>query len=465
MAIFAVGISHHHAPVDIREQFAFQEQELPQALMSICELPGIDEAVIINTCNRVEIYAGSSSTDHSQAVDHTEQLLDWLHQWHQLRDSYADRFQRYPGLQAVSQLMRVSAGLDSLVLGEPQIGGQVKRAHATSADISVSGQRAVLGPVLDRLFQQAFACAKAIRSETKLGQHPVTVPFAVLNLARQIFSDLQFCNVLLVGAGEMIELCAQHFSGYPVQQLLIANRSPAGAQRLADTIRQQDDNPPVTVDALSLEQLPDHLHQADIVITSTASQHALIDQAMVKQALKLRRQQPMLMVDIAVPRDIDSKVSQLRDVYLYSIDDLTTVLNSNRQQRAAAAAEAEQIVTREVNAFDQWLNLRQASSMLQRFRQQADRHAQQALAQARQQLAKGQSPDDVVEQLAHQLTRRLLHLPTTRLRQIIMQGELEQAQQLQDLFAEPEADSQSAADDDLPTDQFSSSPDNKRHAE
>ncbi len=461
MAIFAVGISHHHAPVDIREQFAFQEQELPQALTSICELPGVDEAVIINTCNRVEIYAGSATTEPSPAIDHTEQLLEWLHQWHQLRDSHADRFQRYPGLHAVNQLMRVSAGLDSLVLGEPQIGGQVKRAHATASGISISGVRVVLGPVLDRLFQQAFACAKAIRTETKLGQHPVTVPFAVLNLARQIFSDLQSCRVLLVGAGEMIELCAQHFSSYPVQQLLIANRSLAGAQRLADGILQQTGDQPTSIDAISLEQLPEYLHLADIVITSTASQHALIDQAMVKQALKIRRQQPMLMVDIAVPRDIDPKVSQLRDVYLYSIDDLTTVLDSNRQQRAAAAVEAEQIITREVNAFDQWLNLRQASSMLQRFRQQADVHTQQVLAQARQQLAKGQPPENVIEQLAHQLSRRLLHLPTTKLRQAIMQGELEQARQLQDLFTEHDADSEPLAGDDKVSKQTSSISDNQ----
>jgi len=431
MTIFAVGISHHNATIDIREQFAFQEQELPQALTAICELPGIQEAVIINTCNRVEIYAGGHNIDPTQA---TEQLLDWLHQWHQLNHSHADCFQRYPGLQAVNQLMRVSAGLESLVLGEPQIGGQVKRAHALSADICIAGERAVLGTVLDRLFQQAFACAKAIRTETKLGQQPVTVPFAVLNLARQIFSDLQTCRVLLLGAGEMIELCAQHFSSHPVQQLLIVNRSIAGAQRLAANIQQSDNSRAIKVDALSLEQLSEHLHLADIVITSTASQQALIDQTMVKQALKMRRQQPMLMVDIAVPRDIDPKVRQLRDVYLYSIDDLTTVLDSNRRQRAVAALEAEQIINHEVKVFDQWLNLRQASSMLQHLRQNADQHTQHTLAQARQQLAKGQPVDAVIEQLAKQLTSRLLHIPTTKLRQAIMQGDIEQARRLQDLF-------------------------------
>ncbi len=461
MAIFAVGISHHNAPVDIREQFAFQDEELPQALQAVCELPGISEAVIINTCNRVELYAYGEAADMADdtalSAELAEQLLTWLHRWHQVEASYTDRFQHYYGQQAVYQLMRVSAGLDSLVLGEPQIGGQVKRAHALSLSAGgesdhSAGKRA-LGPVLDRLFQQAFACAKIVRTQTSLGQHPVTVPYAVLSLARQIFSDLKTSKVMLVGAGEMIELCARHFSGFPVEQVLIANRSLSGAQRLADAINAQTANPeghPQAAVALSLEQLPAHLQAADIVITSTASQQALIDHGMVKQALKARRHLPMLMVDIAVPRDIHPDVSRLPDVYLYTIDDLTTVLEGNRQQRAAAAREAEQIIERETEAFNQWLNLRKASTMLQQFRAQADRHTQEILSNARQQLQNGQPAEQVVEQLAYQLSRRLLHLPTTRLRQTIMRGELEQARQLQDLFVADEADDDLCSDDSTP---------------
>lgn len=437
MAILAVGISHHHVPVDIREQFAFQLEALPQALHAACQLPGIQEAVIINTCNRVELYINSDVNEHEQLNAIADELLQWLHSWHNVSQSYSARFKRYFTQQAVSQLMRVSAGLDSLVLGEPQIGGQVKQAHALAAESSTAEEK-VLGPVLDRLFQQAFACAKLVRTQTKLGQQPVTIPYAVLNLARQIFSDLNAGKVLLVGAGEMIELCAQHFSHYPVKQVLIANRSLEGAQRLADAINVQQSNTPPAALALSLAQLPEHLHQADIVITSTASQTVLIDQAMVKQALKQRRHQPILMVDIAVPRDIDPKVRRLRDVYLYSIDDLTSVLESNRRQRAAAAAEAEQIIVREADAFNQWLNLRKSSSMLRRLRQQAHNHTEQVLNHARQQLHNGQSPEAVIEQLAHQLSRRLLHLPTTKLRTAIIQGHTEQARLLQNLFMDEE---------------------------
>lgn len=443
MAILAVGVSHHHAPVDIREQFAFQPETLASALHAACQLPGIQEAVIINTCNRVELYASTSINAPEQQAAVADELLNWLHHWHKIDTSHADRFKRYFAQQAVAQLMRVSAGLDSLVLGEPQIGGQVKQAHALASEASTDEQK-ILGPILDRLFQQAFACAKIIRTDTKLGQQPVTIPYAVLSLARQIFSDLTASKVLLVGAGEMIELCARHFSSHPVKQVLIANRSLDGAQRLTDAINEQHRDKPATdiasAQALTLEQLPEHLHQADIVITSTASQKVLIDQAMVKQALKKRRHQPMLMVDIAVPRDIAPDVRRLRDVYLYSIDDLTTVLESNRNQRAAAAEEAELIVIREADAFDQWLNLRKASSMLQRFRQQANNHTEQVLDHARQQLRNGQSPDAVVEQLAHQLSRRLLHLPTTKLRNAIMQGQIEQARQLQDLFMDETVD-------------------------
>ncbi len=437
MAILAVGISHHHVPVDIREQFAFQQETLPQALHAACQLPDIQEAVIINTCNRVELYINSAVNENEQLNAIADGLLQWLHDWHHVSRSYGARFKRYFGQQAVSQLMRVSAGLDSLVLGEPQIGGQVKQAHALAAESSTA-QEKVLGPILDRLFQQAFACAKLVRTQTKLGQQPVTIPYAVLNLARQIFSDLNAGKVLLVGAGEMIELCAQHFSQHPVKQVLIANRSIEGAQRLADTINAQHSDKPYAAVALSLAQLAEHLHQADIVITSTASQTILIDQAMVKQALKQRRHQPMLMVDIAVPRDIDPKIRRLRDVYLYSIDDLTSVLESNRRQRAAAATEAEQIIAREADAFNQWLNLRKSSSMLRRLRQQAHGHAEQVLNHARQQLRNGQSPDAVIEQLAHQLSRRLLHLPTTKLRAAIVQGDIEQARLLQNLFMDEE---------------------------
>lgn len=468
MAIVAVGISHHHAPVDIREQFAFQADDLPRAMHAASALSGIHEAVIINTCNRVEIYAAGEADSPEQQAQLAEQLLTWLHAWHRVTGSYAERFQRYFNGEAVRQLMRVSAGLDSLVLGEPQIGGQVKRAHALAAESS-EGQAQVLGPVLDRLFQQAFACAKTVRTETTLGQHPVTVPYAALSLAKQIFSELESGTVLLVGAGEMIELCARHFSAHPVQRIIIANRSLAGAQALADSINQTagDQASGEQAMALNLEQLPQHLHQADIVITSTASQQVLIDQAMVKQALKARRHQPMLMVDIAVPRDIAADVSRLRDVYLYSIDDLTSVLESNRRQRAAAASEAEAIITREARAFEQWLNLRQASSVLQRFRRQADQHSRQALEQARQQLRKGQSADTVIEQLAHQLSRRLLHLPTTKLRQAIMDGQFEQARQLQDLFldeagadGQPQDSGTGEAGDDNPEQQG-----RQRHAE
>lgn len=453
MAIFAVGISYHNAPVDIREQFAFQEDDLPRALQSICTLPEINESVIINTCNRVEIYVSTSSEEPEKNDDIAYQLLLWLHQWHSVKPSYVDRFRRYFDKQAVTHLMQVSAGLDSLVLGEPQIGGQVKHAHAVAYQAAEHGDASPLGSLLDRLFQQAFSCAKTVRTDTQLGRHPVTVPYAVLNLARQIFSDLHACKVLLVGAGEMIQLSAHHFANFPVNKVMIANRSIAGAQRIKNALNEDTRvESTVAIEALGLEQLPDYLHEADIVITSTASQTALIDKAMVRQALKARRHQPMLMVDIAVPRDIHPAVGKLADVYMYTIDDLTTVLDGNRQLRAAAAAEAEQIIAHQTELFDQWVNLRKGSVMLQRFRNQADTYTQELLQQAQQQLSNGHTPTAVVERLAHQLSRRLLHLPTTRLREAIKLGEFERAQQMQALFLDDHTLQSAQTTDDDDTD-------------
>jgi len=450
--IIAIGLNHHSAPIDIRERFAFAPDQLACAMQSICALPDINEVVIVNTCNRMEVFMATAITT-STPDKIIGSVLDWLHAHFACQQRYDRYFQRWIDRDAITHLLRVNGGLDSMVLGEPQISGQVKEAHRLSAnidhpdaavdpDVGTDANRssaAVMGSVLDRLFQCAFRCSKQIRTDTELSRHPVTVPYATLALAQQIFQDLRNSTLLLLGAGEMIELCARHFATHPVKRIIIVNRNRDNADKLAALVRDR-----IEVEALGLEDLASALHRADILVSSTASQEPLISKAMVAAALKQRRRQPMLMVDIAVPRDISPAVNDLADAYLYAIDDLTSVLDANRKQRANAADAAELIVTDHTEQFLRWLNLRRAGRQLQRFREHAHQQYERQLQRARQQLANGADPDHVLSTFGHQLVHKLLHTGTLKLRHAAEEGDQTLIDELKDLFKLPD----DASDDD-----------------
>jgi glutamyl-tRNA reductase len=407
MPLVVVGLNHTTASVDIRERFAFAPDQQQPALRDIAQLPSVSEAALLSTCNRTEIYAATHSQDGGP-------IIEWMHHWHQLdAQIYTERFYHRCGHEAVRHLLHVSGGLDSLVLGEPQIGGQVKQAW------DLAKGTGTLGPMLDRWFQRAFHTVKRIRAETAIGRDPVTVPYAAVALAKQIFGDLPQRSALLVGAGEMMTLCANYLHAQGIQRINVANRSLKNAQALAAQYQGE---------AMTLDQLPEALAQADLVITSTASQVALIDKAMVKAALRKRRHEPMLLVDIAVPRDIAPEVADLSDVFLYTIDDLQEVIRNSLDQRQRAALDAQEIVRHETDQFLGWLEQRRANEVMQDYRRHAASIRDNSLAQAQRMLAAGNDPEEVLQQFANQLTNRLLHHPSRGLQNLAAEGQHELVQ-------------------------------------
>lgn len=403
MPVVTLGLNHKTAPVPVRERVVISGERLDAALLALAARPGVREAAVISTCNRTEIHA-------VLAPEATPAILQrWLENEQNLEPEWLSPYLYvYEGQQAIQHLLRVGAGLDSLVLGEPQILGQAKLAYHSAA------RAGLLGQILQRLFQHAFAVAKQVRTETDIGAHPVSVAFAAVTLARQIFGSLESSAALLIGAGEMIELTARHFHEQPVKHLFIANRSTSRAAHLAK-IHQGT--------AIALDEIPAHLSQVDIIVSCTASDRPVVELATVKQAIKHRRRRPIFMVDLAVPRDIDPAIEQLDDVFLYSIDDLRGVVERNMRSRAEAAEAAEALVEIQTERFMDWVRTLDAVSAIRRFRQHGEREREFALAQARRSLAAGQSADSVLEVLAHRLTRKLLHVPTIGLRQAARTGD------------------------------------------
>jgi len=396
MPLIALGISHHTAPVEIREKVAINRPQYEQRVQQVLQLQGVEEVVILGTCNRTEIYCLSNSTPD-------DSLLEWVHQVHGIPPGELNEyFYRHTGENAVRHLMCVAGGLDSLVLGEPQILGQIKEAWQVSHETGGAGR------VLDRLFQHTFAAAKSIRNHSGIGSHPVSVAYTAVTLARQIFGDLSQQNVVLLGAGEMIRLCGKHLKEQGIAHIEIINRSLEAARQLAKELDAR---------ATKLDQLNEALPRADILISSTASPQPIIEQSMVKKALKKRRHRPMFLVDIAVPRDIDSSVGQLDDVYLYTIDDLQQVVDENMQQRENAAAAARLEVDSSVRDFMRWLYGIRAARSLKRIRAQSHEHEAELIGRALKRLQAGHEPEQVLGQLATTLTNRILHQPTQRLRE------------------------------------------------
>ena len=404
MPLLALGLNHATAPLDLRERVAVAESDCAAAAAELIGQPGVREAAVISTCNRTEIYCAVD--------DGAEQApADWLGMRNQLEASTLDTYlYRHQGADAVRHLFRVATGLDSMVLGEPQILGQVKSAYQAARSAGS------LQAPLDRLFQHAFSVAKRIRTDTQIGAHPVSIAFAAVRLAQQVFTELDRATVLLIGAGDTIELAARHLAEQGTQRLLVANRTLAHAQTLATRFGGY---------ALPLTELARHLPEADIVFTATASPTPVVTVDMVKQALKARRHRPMLMLDLAVPRDIDPATAKLDDVFLYSVDDLDQVIEENRRTRREAAAEAEAIIELQVEHFMGWWRATDQLDVLRELRHRVEGERDAAIGKALEALRNGRSAEDVLRHFAHLLTNKFLHAPSAALRSAAMRGDLD----------------------------------------
>ncbi|MCW4151583.1 glutamyl-tRNA reductase [Halomonas sp. 18H] len=395
MTLLALGINHRTASLDVREQVAFTPTQLEQALSELRALPAVHEAVVLSTCNRTELYCvigeGAEST-----------LYEWLGRFHDMPvESLTHCAYHFLEADAARHLMRVAVGLDSMVLGEPQILGQLKEAYQTARDTSG------LGGELEALFQQTFAVAKQVRTETGIGRNPVSIAYAAVSLASRIFENLGRSRALLIGAGETIELVARHLHEAGVRHLTVANRTHERAHQLAE---------PLGGETIFLDEIPAALEHADIVISSTAAPLPILGKGMVERALKKRRHRPVFMVDIAVPRDIEPQVGELGDVFLYTVDDLQEVIDANRRHRQVEADQAESLIESGVDRWQHDRRLRSGGELIRDLRAHGESLRDAACDQALARLAKGEDPERVVQRLAHQLTNRLLHRPTLALR-------------------------------------------------
>lgn len=395
MGLVALGINHKTASVDTREKVAFLPETLPQSLQEACAATGMPELAILSTCNRTEFYG---------FIDNPEQLVRWLQEVRKLAPhELGASLYEFKDAAAVRHLMRVASGLDSMILGEPQIFGQVKTAYQHAQQAGTVGQG------LDRVFQQVFAAVKRVRTETAIGANPVSVGFAAVQLARQIFADLGKTTALLVGAGEMIELVGKHLKEQGVAKIIIANRTLARAENLAAELGNAR--------AVLLADLHEVLPQADIVISCTGSALPIIGKGMVESALRKRRRQPMFMVDIAVPRDIEPEVDRLNDVYLYTVDDLEEVIAENRRARQDAATEAENLIIACTTRYEADQRVQAASGLVTAYRAQVEALRQEEIAKAAPMLAKGMSAEEVLERVTRNLANKLMHAPTISLKE------------------------------------------------
>ena len=395
MTLFACGVNHQSAPVDMRERIVFGPDELPGALSELHRCDGVEEAAILSTCNRTDLYLGLQAGSD-------DAVRSWFQGYHGLSKRDLERHMyTHHADGAVRHVMRVASGLDSMVLGEPQILGQLKSAYGAARS---SG---TVGTLLGKLFQQAFFVAKRVRTDTAIGASPVSVAFAAVALARQILGDLSTHTALLIGAGETIELAARHLSAKGLGRMVIANRTLESAHRLASEFGGY---------AIELAEIPVHLAEADIVIASTGSPDAILHAEDVRRAMKSRRRRPVFMVDIAVPRDIDPEVGTLPDVYLYTVDDLHEVIEENRNSRRDAARQAEEIIDQHVGRFMGWLGTREVLATINGVRGSAEASRDEVLERARRRLAAGHPPEEVIRYLANTLTNKLLHAPTVQIR-------------------------------------------------
>lgn len=396
MTLLAVGINYNTAPVSIRERLAFPVEILEPSLQELWHLKEISEAAILSTCNRTEFYCESTTTNK-------QILIDWVAESRNIKPAeFTPYLYCHTDSQLIRHMFRVACGLDSMILGEPQILGQMKTAYQAAYEAGT------LGKQLGKLFQYTFSAAKKVRTDTAIGSSPVSVAFAAVQLAQQIFDKLSEQTALLIGAGETIELAARHLSQQGIGRIIVANRTYDKAHTLASQFNGY---------AIALSELPTHLAEADIVISSTASQLPILGKGRVESAVKKRKHKPMFMVDLAVPRDIEAEVEQLSDVYLYTIDDLQNTIDQNMNSRRQAAEQAEEIIDTEVGHFLAWLRSQGAQSTIRDYRYQAEQTRDEALQKALALLRSGASPEEALNRLAHSLTNKLIHTPSIQIRE------------------------------------------------
>jgi len=396
MPILALGLNHHTAPVDIRERAAIAEGQLGDALNTLRQIDAVNEAAIVSTCNRTEIYCGMDTQD-------AKVVVDWMHSYFKLRDQGFEPYLfHHSDRDAVRHLMRVCSGLDSMILGEPQILGQIKSAYRDAYD------HGALGSELSSLFQTAFSVAKQVRTDTAIGNSPVSVAFAAVSLARQIFTDLSQQSALLIGAGETIQLAARHLKAAGIGNIRIANRTVERAAMLVEEVGGE---------AIALSDIPTALPNADIIISSTASTLPILGKGAVQRALKERRFRSQLIVDIAVPRDVEAEVNDIDGVFLY-----------------------KEIVSSQVDLFMRKLQSLEANDSIRAYRTKINTIKQTAVDKSLKQLQSGQDPEEVLQQLAHTLSNKVMHAPTTRMREAAEHGDshlLDAARTLLDLPKSP----------------------------
>jgi len=390
--IFTLGINHHSAPLAIRERVAFHAEKLHQALADLTRSKQVNEVAILSTCNRTEIYC---------AAETPEVVIDWLSRYHQVeRHEILPYLYTHDQPEAIRHAFRVASGLDSMVIGEPQILGQMKDA------VRVAEESGTLGTQLHKLFQRSFSVAKEVRSTTAIGANIVSMAAAGVHLAERIFESIETQRILFIGAGEMIELCAAHFCARQPKQVTVANRTIERGQALAERYHGA---------AIRLDDLAAHIAQHDIIVSCTASPLPIIGLGMAERAVKARRHRPMFMVDLAVPRDIEQEVGDLDDVFLYTVDDLAQVVESGMESRQAAVVEAEMIIANRVQDFLGWLQSRDTVPVIRSLRDAGERMRRHEIEHAMKLLAKGESPEKVLEHLSHRLTNKILHAPTQAL--------------------------------------------------
>jgi glutamyl-tRNA reductase len=395
MQLYALGINHQTAPLSMREQLAFNADGMENALRDLVGNGAAKEAAILSTCNRMELYCNAAQPDHA---------IDWLAQYHHLPRKVIEPYlYTLPHEQAVKHSFRVASGLDSMVLGEPQILGQMKQA------VRQAEQAGTLGFLLHKLFQRTFSVAKDVRTQTEIGANLVSMAAAAVRLSERIFPSITEQKVLFIGAGEMIELNAVHFAARSPMHITVANRTLERAQTLARRFNGT---------AITLSDLPEQLAQHDIIVTCTASQLPILGKGMVERALKARKHRPLFIVDLAVPRDVEAEVAELEDVFLYSVDDLAEVVKDGLDARQGAVREAEVIIDSGVSDFIHWMESRGVVPTIRALRDHAERNRRHELEKALRLLAKGEDPEKILEAMSSGLTNKFLHAPTHALNQV-----------------------------------------------
>lgn len=430
MSLLLVGINHTTAHIDLREKVAFPPEIVREALEQARGLDYVEEVVIVSTCNRTELYLDcedgandgteAATASGAESLQRRNRVVEWLAGYHKVSATeLTESVYSFSEDDVVRHLMRVSCGLDSMVLGEPQILGQIKSAFAVSKEFKVVGSR------LGKAFQEAFSIAKEVRTDTAIGENPISVAYAGVSLAERIFSRLESLNVLLIGAGRTIELVARHLSDRGVKQIVVANRTLDNAMEIASRVDGH---------GVLLSEIPEQLVKADIVVSSTNSQLPLLGKGAVERALKKRRHKPMLLIDLAVPRDIESEVARIPDAYLYTVDDISSVIEDSQKSREDAADQATSIIERGVEEFRKHMRSLNAVSTLKAFRQRADGVRMQELERALKALEKGDQPEAVLEQLSRGITNKLIHPPTVQMKKASAEGREELLDLTRELF-------------------------------